>query len=98
MTVSHFPLDIKFYFKIVGSCQLAVAWVTTSNIYTTVEISHAPAGNGSSTPKSLAALPVADGGGFLNFSYTEKLQYLQITVKDTSSNEKKIPPVYVAFD
>ena len=75
--------------------QLAVAWVSTSNIYTTVEISHAPAGNGSSTPTPLLALPIADGGAFLNFPYIEKLQYLQIIVKDASSSEKKIPPVYV---
>ena len=79
----------------VGIFQLAVAWVSTSNIYTIVEISHAPAGNGSSTPTPLLALPIADGGAFLNFPYTEKLQYLQIIVKDASSNEKKIPPVYV---
>ena len=94
----HFPLDIKFYFKWVGKFRLAVAWVSTSNIYTTVEISHAPAGNGSSTPTPFPALRIADGGAFLIFPNNDKLQYLQITVKDASSNEKKIPPVYVQVD
>ena len=91
-------LDFRFYFHIIGGTQLAVAWVTTSESYTKVEISHVPAGVPGSTPKTLPALPLADGGGVVTLPSDPVLHYLRIIVKDDGSSEKKIPPFYVDFN
>ena len=94
---AFFFLDIKIHFHITGGTNLAVSWISGSSSYTDVEISHAPAGNATSTLTTLPKLPFTNGGGFINLPKDPILHYLQITVKD-NSNEKKMPPIYVDFN
>ena len=95
---SAFFLDIKFYFHISGGTKLAVSWISESSTYTKVEISHAPAGDAVSPVISLPPLAFDNGGGLIDLPDEPILHYLQITVKDSNSIEKKMPPVYVDFD
>ena len=95
--MSHllFLLDIKFYFHITSSTELAISWISGSKSYTNVEISHTAAGNAASTPTTLPTLPFANGGGFIDLPNDPILLYLEITVMDNNSNKTKMPPVYV---
>ena len=90
-----FLLDVKFYFHITSSTQLAISWISGSKSYTNVEISHAEAGNAVSTPTTLPSLPFANGGGFIDLPNDPILLYLEITVMDNKLKKKKMPPVYV---